>query len=210
MTTASRPRTVPKNYPNTPAEYPLNLFRPQIEAARRYLFDSELKEVLESAGLPLELLEEGEADFALTVAHVACFVQTLKTVSGAEQAEGYGRDAFKRTVPLLARGSATLPVLRAVSAVDKLFLRVRDAMSIYNRYFGANVLVKWHGGAESDLFEDTAQHCYGFVADEPICQTMSGFLEEAIHSLSSVKVVLAESECMARGGLACRWHCKLA
>jgi hypothetical protein len=210
MTSASRAKTVPKNYPSAPAAYPLGLFRPQIEAAKRYLFESELKEVLELSNMPPGLMDSDSYDFALTVAHVACFVQNLKTVAGDDKGVGYGRDAFKQTAPLFARGTATLPVLRAVSAVDKLFLRIRDAMSIYNRHFAANVLVKWHGGAQSDLFEDTAQHCYGFVADEPICQTMTGFLQEAIGSLSGVKVTLEEVECMARGALACRWHCSLA
>jgi hypothetical protein len=205
----SRAKTVPKNYPPTPADYPLVMFRPQIEAAKRYLFESELKEVMEQSGLPLELLEPA-SDFRLTVAHLAAFVQNLKTVAGDDKGEDYGRDAFKRTATLFARGSGTLPVLRAVSAQDRLFLRIRDAMSVYNRQFDANVIVKWHGGAQCELFEDCAQHCYGFVSDEPICQTMSGFLEEAIVSLSGVKVTLSESECMARGALACRWHCALA
>jgi hypothetical protein len=209
MASASRTNTVPKNYPPTPADYPLVMFRPQIEAAKRYLFEGELKEVLEQSGLPLEVLDP-ESEFDLNVAHVACFVQNLKLVAGEDKGEGYGRDAFKKTTPLFARGTGTLPVLRAVSAADKVFLRIRDAMSIYNRQFGANVIVKWHGGAQCDLFEDCAQHCYGFVAEEPICQTMTGFLEEAISSLSGVKVTLTESECMARGALACRWHCALA
>ncbi len=209
MASASRAKTVPKNYPPTPADYPLAMFRPQIEAAKRYLFESELKEVMEMSGLPLELLEE-DSDFALTVAHLASFVQNLKTFAGDDKGADYGRDAFKQAAPLFARGTGTLPVLRAVSAADKLFLRIRDAMSVYNRQFNADVLVKWHGGAQCELFEDCAQHCYGYVADEPICQTMTGFLQEAISSLSGVKVTLAESECMARGALACRWHCALA
>ncbi len=211
MATATRPKTVPKNFPPAPASYPVAMFRPQIDAARRYLFESELKEVLEMSGLPLTLLDPDVGDIPVTVAHVAAFVQGLKEVTGEEQARAYGRDAFKRTVPLLARGSTGLPpILRAVSAVDKLFLRIRDVMSVYNRAFDANILVKWHGGAESQLFEDTAQHCYGFTSDVPICQTMTGFLEEAINSLSGIKVTMVESDCMAKGALACRWHCELA
>jgi hypothetical protein len=209
MTSASRAKTVPKNYPPTPADYPLAMFRPQIEAAKRYLFESELKEVMEQSGLPVELIDS-DSDFRLTVAHIACFVQNLKTFAGEDKGEGYGRDAFKKTAPLFVRGTGTMQVLRAVSAADKVFLRIRDAMSVYNRQFGANVIVKWHGGAQCDLFEDCAQHCYGFVADEPICQTMTGFLMEGISSLSGVKVNLTEAECMARGALACRWHCTLA
>jgi hypothetical protein len=211
MATSSRPKTVPKNYPVKPADYPFGMFRPLLETAQRYLFENELKEVLQDCGLPLDVLNPSVNDFSLTVAHVACFVQGLKEFTGDEKAIPYGRDAFRRAAPLFPRGVVGVTsTLRSVSANDKLFLRIRDAMSSYNRQFGANVMVKWHGGAESDLFEDTGQHCYGFSSDQMICQTLTGFLEEAIAELSGVKVALAERDCMARGALACRWHCALA
>src|SRR5437762_6331680 len=108
MASTSRAKTVPKNYPSTPADYPLAMFRPQIEAAKRYLFESELKEVMDQSGLPLELIDS-DTDFNLTVAHLACFVQNLKAVAGADKGEDFGRDAFKKTAPLFARGTGTLP-----------------------------------------------------------------------------------------------------
>src|SRR5262245_51696510 len=101
MASASRTNTVPKNYPPTPADYPLVMFRPQIEAARRYLFDGELKEVMEQSGLPLELIDP-DSDFNLNVGHIAYFVQSLKIVAGEDKGEDYGRDAFKKTTALFA------------------------------------------------------------------------------------------------------------
>ncbi len=83
-------------------------------------------------------------------------------------------------------------------------------MATFNRQMDTNVIVKWHGGAESELFNDSAWSCYGYVSDEPICLVTTGFLEEAVAHLSGVKVVLQERECMAKGALTCRWHCALA
>jgi hypothetical protein len=205
MATSSRPKTVPKNYPAKPADYPFGMFRPLLETAQRYLFENELKEVLQNCGLPLDVVNLSMNDFSLTVADIACFVQRLKEFTGDEKGIPYGRDAFRRAVPLFPRGPVGVTsTLRSVSANDKLFLRIRDAMSSYNRQFVADVMAKWHGGAESDLFEDTGQHCYGFCSDQMICQTLTGFLEEVITELSGVKVALTEHECMARGALACR------
>ncbi len=210
MAASSKPRAVPANYPPQPVDYPFTGFRPLLETARRYLFENELKEVLQDCQIPVEVLKPSPLECHLTVADIACFVQGLKTFMGDEKGIPYGRDAFRRAASLVNRGAPNVaPVLRNVSAHDKQFLRIRDAMSTFNRYFGANVLVKWHGGAESDLFEDTGQHCYGFTADHMICQTLTGFMEEAIFSLAGVKVALTESEGMARGALACRWHCAL-
>ncbi len=199
-----RPPSVPANYPSTPAAYPLFLFRPQVEAAQRYLFGSELKEVLEAAGLPANLLTARQS-ITLDVSQIACFMQELKKIAGEDKAPAYGREAFKKVGALLAR-TMTANVLRAVSPPDKAFLRVRDAMFGFSRQSGANIIVKWHGGKECDLFEDTGQHCYGYASDDFVCQTMTGFLQEAIVSLSGVKIALTECDCMAKGALACRWH----
>src|SRR5258706_11097251 len=96
MAAPSRPATVPKNYPTPPASYPANLFRPQVEAAKRYLFESELKEVLKAAGLPPEIASNPAHSFTMTVVQLACFVQGLKEYTGEEKAFEYGRDAFKK------------------------------------------------------------------------------------------------------------------
>jgi hypothetical protein len=186
------------------------LFRLQIQAARRYLFDTELKELLEECGIPLEVADPTGPAVALTVADCSVFMQGLKQVAGEDKAVPFGRDAFNNCTSIIVRSGNLPPILRAVSSADKLFLRVRDAMSAFNRKVGSNILVKWHGGAESELFDDTAQHCYGYTAAEPICETMTGFLEAAILYLSGVKVAVQETECMAKGAFSCRWHCTLA
>ncbi len=199
-----RPRSLPANYPPTPADYPFTLFRLQVEAAQRYLFGSELKEVLETAGLPTNLLTTPQP-FVINVAQVACFMQELKKIAGDDKAVDYGREAFQKAAAIFPR-TASGNMLRSVSATDRAFLRIRDAMAGLSRQSGANMLVKWHGGKECDLFEDTGQHCYGFTCDDLVCQTMTGFLEEAITILSGVKIALTECDCMAKGALACRWH----
>jgi hypothetical protein len=179
----------------------------QLSTASRYLFETELKELLELAEIPRAVIESASDD-GLTVAQVSRFYQELKAICGEDKAVAFGRDAFQDCTSLIQR--ANVPALgRAVSSADKIFLRIRDAMAVFNRHTGMNVLVKWHGGAESDLFEDTAQQCYGYESDEPICHSLTGFLEEGIHYLSGVEVRMTEIECMARGALACRWHCAL-
>lgn len=201
-----RPKSLPANYPPMPAVYPLALFRPQVDAAQRYLFGSELKEVLETAGLPTNLLTLTTTQpLIINVAQIACFMQELKQIAGEDKAPDYGREAFQKVAALLSR-TMTANILRAVSPTDKAFLRIRDAMSGFSRQSGANILVKWHGGKECDLFEDTGQHCYGYTSDDFVCQTMTGFLQEAIASLSGVRIALTECDCMAKGALACRWH----
>jgi hypothetical protein len=206
----SRPNALPRNFPVIPGGYSDALFRLQIETARRYLFETELKEVLEQAQVPLEILEPESSEVALDVYQIACFMQQLRVITGDVKAAAYGRDAFDNCTSLITRSGNVSPLLRAVSSADKLFLRIRDAMNGLNRQVGTNVLVKWHGGAESDLFEDTGQHCYGYHHDAPICQTLTGFLEQSIVYLSGVRVTLVETECMASGALTCRWHCVLA
>ena len=209
-TVPSRPNALPRNFPAIPGNYSDALFRLQIETARRYLFETELKEVLELSEIPLEILQPDSGDIALTVYQIACFMQHLRVITGDVKAVAFGRDAFEGCTSLIGRTANVSPLLRAVSSADKLFLRVRDAMNGLNRQVGTNVLVKWHGGAESELFEDTGQHCYGYHHDAPICHTLTGFLEESIVYLSGVKVTLHETECMAHGALTCRWHCELA
>ncbi|HLY26012.1 MAG TPA: hypothetical protein VKQ72_06715 [Aggregatilineales bacterium] len=203
-----RPDTLPDNFPDPPALYPSALFRLQLVTAGRYLFESELKELLELAEIPRGAIESPSDDDGLNVAHVSRFYQELKLICGEDKAIAFGHDAFQDCTSLIPRAN-TPALARAVSSADKMFLRIRDAMSGFNRRTGMNVLVKWHGGAESDLFEDTAQQCYGYVAELPICHSLTGFLEEGIHYLSGVEVNLTEIECMARGALACRWHCAL-
>jgi len=206
-----RPATLPRNFASVPTSYPSGLLRLQLHAAQRYLFDGELKEIMEAASLPLDLLNTSASDIPVTVAQLAIFAQGLRAVTGDARARDYGREAFMKASPLIPRPptSAVNPMARAVSDKDKLFLRIRDVMHSFNRPSGANVIVKWHGGSESELFEDTGQHCYGFRADEPCCQTLTGFLEAAVEHLSGIHVELVERECMATGALACRWHCKL-
>jgi hypothetical protein len=192
-----------------PPGYSDALFRLQVDAARRYLFDTELKEALEEAAIPLDVLNITGTQQPLTVAQVAIFSQVLRDITGDDKAVEYGHEAFIRCTSLIPRAANLPPVLRAVSSADKLFLRIREAMANFNRKTGQNVMVKWHGGAESDIFDDTAQACYGYIADAAICYTMTGFLEEAINNLSGVKVKLTEVECMARGAGSCRWHAAL-
>jgi hypothetical protein len=200
---------VPKNFPTTPARYPLNIFRLQVDAARRYLFEGELKEALTKASIPLDVLT-GAGEPVINVAQVSEFTQELREMVGDEQAQRYGREAFQHVSPLLPRASGSTSAGRSVSSSDKLFLKVRDAMAVLNKTIGANFIVKWHGGAEADIFEDTALHCYGYTGKGLACCSMTGFLEESIIYLSGVKMTIAESECMANGALSCRWHCRLA
>jgi hypothetical protein len=209
MAAVSKAAQVPKNYPTTPSRYPLNIFRLQVDAARRYLFDGELKEALTSAAIPLDVLT-GAGEPVINVAQVSHFTQELRGMVGDEQAARYGREAFQHVSPLFPRATASTSHGRSVSSSDKFFLKVRDAMATLNKTIGSNFIVKWHGGAEADLFEDTAQHCYGFVGKGLACYTLTGYLEEAIIYLSGVKMSIVESECMANGALACRWHCRLA
>ncbi len=208
MTLVKKSAQLPKNYPAVPARYPLAMFRLQLETASRYLYEGEVKEALTTAMIPLDALT-GAGDPALNVAQVACFMQELRSTIGAEKALLFGRDAFAKTAPLIPK--STLPPLpRAVSTSDKLFLRVREAMALLNKQIGSNFIVKWHGGVESDIFEDSGQHCYGYIGKELACTTLTGYLQEAITQLSGVKMTIIESECMATGALACRWHCQLA
>ena len=203
-----KPDQVPKNYPPVPVRYPLALFRLQLDAAKRYLFEGEIKDILTSAMIPLDVLTLA-SDPVLNVSQIACFMQELREVIGSEKAVQFGHEAFTRSATALSR--LALPsVPRSVSSEDKLFLRVREAMAGLNRQCGSNLIVKWHGGAEADIFEDTGQHCYGFVAKEVVCQTMTGYLQESIQVLAGVRMNLLESECMVTGSLACRWHCTLA
>lgn len=205
----SKAAQVPKNYPATPARYPLNIFRLQVEAAKRYLFEGELKEALTNATIPLDVLT-GAGEPVINVSQISQFVQELREMVGDEQAIRYGREAFQHVSPLLPRASGSTSAGRSVSSSDKLFLKVRDSMAVLNKTVSADFIVKWHGGAEADIFEDTAQHCYGFAGKGMACFTMTGFLEEAIIYLSGVKMTIHESECMANGALACRWHCRLS
>jgi hypothetical protein len=181
-----------------------------VEAARRYLFETELRELLEEAQIPEEAMNSSGDSFPLSVAQVAVFNQGLSYISGEDKAIAYGREAFQKCTAIIARGTNIPPVLRAVSSADKLFLRIRESMANFNRQMDTNVIVKWHGGAESEVFSDSAWSCYGYVSSQPICLVTTGFLEEAISHLSGVKVVMEERECMAKGALTCRWHCALA
>jgi hypothetical protein len=206
-----RPNTLPKNFSSSPANYPSGLFRLQLSAARRYLFDGELKEVMDAASLSPDFLNPIGADLPLTVAQVSIFVQGIKGITGDDRALEYGREAFTKVVSLIPRGQnySNIGLLRTISDKNKLFLRIRESMFSFNKQVGSNVLVKWHGGEESELFEDTGQHCYGYKFGAPCCHTLTGFLESAILHMSGLKVELIERECMATGGLACRWHCHL-
>ncbi len=208
MPYARKIAALPKNYPVIPVRYPVSLFRAQLDAAARFLFEGEIKEALAAASIPLDVLS-GAADPGLSVAHISDFMQEVKQVIGPEKALQFGHEAFHKTAPLIAK-PALPPLSRAVSSSDKLFLRVRESMSGLNRQSGSNFMVKWHGGAESDIFEDTAQHCYGYKCSGLSCETLTGFLQEAIIELAGIQMTITESECMATGALACRWHCQLA
>src|SRR5215510_5813534 len=205
----NRPKILPDNFPKSPTAYPVNLFRLQVDAAKRYLFEPELIEVLNAASLSHDLMNATGSYIAISVAQVSIFMQELKAIVGEDKAHDYGRESFMRVAPLIPTPNPISPMSRAVSSIDKLFLRIRDSMAGFNRQIGASVLVKWHGGQESDLFEDTAQHCYGYSWDTPACQTQTGFLQSAIGYLSGIQVELTETECMATGALTCRWKCVL-
>lgn len=205
----NRPKLLPENFPRSPTAYPVNLFRLEVDAARRFLFEPELKEVLDVASLSHDLMNPTGSYIAISVAQVSTFMQELKAIVGEDKAYSYGQEAFLKVAPLIPKPNPMSPMWRAVSSIDKLFLRIRDSMAGFNRQIGASVLVKWHGGHESDLFEDTAQHCYGYTWDAPACQTQTGFLQAAIGYLSGIQVELTETECMATGALTCRWKCIL-
>jgi hypothetical protein len=200
--------SLPKNYPPTPVRYPLPLFRQQLAVADRYLFEGERREALLAANIPLDVLT-GASDPALNVAQVAVFMQQVRLLIGQSKAIQFGHDAFLGMATQISK-PALSPLARAVSDSDKLFLRVREAASALNRQTGSNFMVKWHGGAEADIFEDSGQHCYGYAGGDLACATLTGYLCEAVVYLSSVKMDVVESECMVNGALACRWHCKLA
>jgi hypothetical protein len=205
----ARPSVLPKNFPERATAYPLPLFRLQVEAARRYLFENELKECLTAASIPLEILGMAEVEIALTILHVAKFMQNLKQFVGDEKALAYGHEALSKATAVIPKPTIQQPILRGVSPADKAFLRVREALAVLNRQLNTDIIIKRHGDTEADIFEDSGLHCYGFVAEAPACQTLTGFFEEAILYLSGSKVKLVETECMALGALACRWHCYL-
>src|SRR5258708_28132726 len=161
----TRPNALPRNFPAIPGNYSDALFRLQIETARRYLFETELKEVLELSEIPLEILQPDSGDIALTVYQIACFMQHLRVITGDVKAVAFGRDAFEGCTSLIGRTANVSPLLRAVSSADKLFLRVRDAMNGLNRQGGTNVLVKGPGGAEAGLFGGKGQPCYRYQHD---------------------------------------------
>jgi len=206
MSYPRRAEALPRNYPVVPARYPLPMFRLQFEAAGRYLYESERREALLAAQIPPEALS-GSAELTINVSHVAIFVQELTVLCGSDKARTFGREAFQKNVSLVPRPALTTPQ-RAVSESDRLFLRVREAAATLNRLTGSNFMVKWHGGAEADIFEDTGQHCYGYICDQLACVALTGYLSEAVAYLAGVKMQIVESECMALGALACRWHCK--
>ncbi|MHB8630071.1 MAG: hypothetical protein ACYDBJ_27990 [Aggregatilineales bacterium] len=208
MASLKRADILPKNYPPTPVRFPLPMFRLQLEAAARYLFEGERREALLAAQIPLDVLT-GTGDPALNVAQIAVFMQALTALIGPDKATDFGHEAFQKMTTLVPRPTLT-PAQRSVSSSDKLFLRVREAAATLNRLTSSNFIVKWHGGAEADIFEDTGQHCYGYAGDQLACATLTGYLYEAAAHLASVKMQIIESECMVTGALACRWHCKLA
>ncbi len=207
MSESHKAGTLPTNFPTPPARHSLALFRLQLDAATRYLFEGEIRELLTDAGIPLDVLTRG-SDPALNVAQVAGFMQAVRGLIGSEKAFSFGHESFLKVLPTLARPSLP-PLARTISTSDKLFLRMRDAMAVLNRQFDTNFLTKWHGGAEADIFEDSGLHCYGHICTGTACETATGFLAETIAQLAGIKMTLAESECMAMGALSCRWHCKL-
>src|SRR5690349_17287262 len=100
----TRPDATPRNYPADPPPYPDSIFRLEVEAARRYLFETELKELLEEAQIPDEAMNPGGDPFALSVAQVAVFNQGLRSISGDDRAIAYGREAFQKATAIIARG----------------------------------------------------------------------------------------------------------
>jgi hypothetical protein len=204
----SRPAKVPANFPAQPGTINIALLRPRVQVAQRYLFETELKEILAEAKLPLELLSDAPLSGTITYVQNAIFMQELRKVIGTTKVVAFGREVFDKLSGQIAR-PPNLPRLKTgISLDDKIFLRVREACSIVTRELGFNVFAKWHGGAECNLFEDTAPHCFGYTSDSPVCDTLTGLLEQAILYYGGVKVTLKEVECMAMGALACRWHCR--
>jgi len=121
----TRPKVLPKNFPAVPPAYSDALFRLQVQAARRYLFDTELKELLEQCGLPLEIADPAGPAIALTVADCSAFMQGLKQLAGEDKALPFGRDAFNSCTSIIVRSGNLPPVLRAVSSSSERRLSLR-------------------------------------------------------------------------------------
>src|SRR5260221_1166039 len=105
----NRPKTVPENFPKAPTAYPVNLFRFQVDAAKRYLFEPELKEVLEAAGLSPDLMNPTGSYIAISVAQVSVFMQELKTIVGEDKAYTYGKESFMKMAALIPKPSPISP-----------------------------------------------------------------------------------------------------
>ncbi|MEP7287790.1 MAG: hypothetical protein ABI947_18705 [Chloroflexota bacterium] len=201
-----RPNALPKNYPAVPAVYPTALFRLQVEAVQRYLYETELKEILTEAAIPLDVLNVASRRVMLTVAHSAVFMQALQEIIDDDKAVDYGHEAFIRCASMIPR-SANIPFIqRTLSSGDRQNNRIRESLAGFNHETGMNVSLKWRDSGEFDLLDDAAQHCYGYIASTPICHIMTGYLEESIFYLLGAKVALAETNCMALGAATCCWH----
>ncbi len=110
---------LPNNYPPMPVRYPLPLFRQQLEAANRYLFDGERREALLAANIPLNVLS-GVGDPAVNVAQIAVFMQQLRVLIGQSKSIQFGHEAFTRVASQIPKPSLS-PLPRAVSSFDKFF-----------------------------------------------------------------------------------------
>ena len=110
---------LPKNYPPMPVRYPLPLFRQQLEAANRYLFDDERHEALLAANIPLHVLC-GVGDPALNVAQITAFMQQLRVLIRQSKSIQFGHEAFTSMASQIPKPSLS-PLPRAVSSFDKFF-----------------------------------------------------------------------------------------
>src|SRR5262245_56462977 len=106
----NRPKVVPENFPKSPTAYPVNLFRLQVDAAKRYLFEPELKEVLDAASLSHDLMNPTGSYIAISVGQVSIFMQELKTIIGDDTAYIYGQESFIKVASLIPKPNPISPM----------------------------------------------------------------------------------------------------
>jgi len=186
----------PKHFAMTPAQLPSEFIDGHINAAKRYLFEGELKSALTDSGLVRD---------RPNVAAYSLFVQSMRDTIGEDKLGDYGHETFAKLTSFINKPSSQF-LRAAVSSEDKIFVKIRDGMLGISHFTGVEFIAKWHGGAQTELFCDAGLNCYGYSASMPICDVMTGFLEEAVYYFTSHRMRYKEVECMAQGAMSCRWH----
>lgn len=189
-------KPLPLQFPLQPAPLPTEFIDIHIQAAKRYLFETELKEALTQSEMSAN---------RRNVAGYSLFIQGIRDTVGVDKLKGYGRECFTKTTPFINRPSSQF-LRAAVSNDDKIFVKIRDGMLGISKLIGVELIAKWHGGAQVDVFCDAGINCYGYTATMPICDVMTGFLEEAVHYYTGLNMHFQEVECMSQGAASCRWH----